>query len=228
MVISSYGTINYSTTPSPTPTPTPQGNNIAVIPSYWNDPNAWGLRSGGYCHYPVSYQGETCVKISRNPDYVSDCAAKGWYDGVNEVDGYKVAVSSGDHVVFSVWIWTEPSTIGRSGVGWSGCDIMVDAYQSTSGGRICELDWYTGVPTMEGEPHHGERLIVPWGSGAWVQLKMDFYIRPTYVSESTGQPVVPGAIIPVIETNGLYIDSASTNEAANAYFYGTILYINPT
>jgi hypothetical protein len=229
--LSSYGTISYSQTPiptpSPTPTPTPKANNtnIAVIPSYWDTPGAWGIYTG-YAYYPVTWQGQTTIELVRDPNYVSMCQSNGWYAGIYEMDGNKVSVNPGDHIVYSAWIWTGTSTIGQSN-GW-GCAMGIDVYAPN--GRLCELDGANGAENYDGSV---SRLMVNWGSGAWVQLKMDFTIQSQYKADSTagytrGTLVTPTAIIPWFLGQGYYTGSVMTSEAANSYIYGTILYINPT
>jgi hypothetical protein len=200
--------------------PTPSGNNLATIPSYWNDPNAWGLRSGGYCYYPVTWQGQTAIKMSPNPDYISFVESYGWM-GLNEMNGYQTPVNPGDHIIFKAWIWVEPSTVGGGG----GCSMGIDIYGAN--GRICELEGTNGIPdTSSSAPG---RMYVSWGSNGWVQLTMDFIVQSQYAADSSniysgytaGQLITPTKFVACF---GL-LNYVSYNEGASAYIYGTELYI---
>jgi hypothetical protein len=202
--------------PTATPTPTPNTNNIATIPTFWASP-WWGIGKEGSV-YPVTWQGHSCIKLSRNSGYVAMCAGAGWM-GLNELNGMinaqPVPVNPGDHIVYKAWIWTEASTVGGGG----GCYLFTDVYGS--GGRICELRGSNGGASTGSNP---ERLIVPWGSGAWMQLTMDYYIPSSYKPEAGGANVTPTGIIPILQV----LNFVSYTEGASAYIYGTELYINPT
>jgi hypothetical protein len=149
----------------------------------------------------------------RNPTYIGYIQACGWM-GLNELDGKIVSVKPGDHIVYKAWIWTDASTVGGGG----GCYMAVDAYGAS--GRICELRGSGGIPQ-----YATPRLIVPWGSGAWVQLTMDFYIQPTYKADGylTRGTIVPTGIIPWFQS----LNYKYYTEGAAVYIYGAELYVNP-
>jgi hypothetical protein len=200
--------------PTATPTPTPNTNNIATIPTFWASP-WWGLYTQGMNQYPYTWQGHNnCIKLMRNPSYVSYVQHNGWM-GLNELNGMintqPVPVKPGDHIVYKAWIWTEASTVGGGG----GCYLFTDVWGS--GGRICELRGAQGSPSQS-----VERLIVPWGSHAWVQLTMDFTIKSSYPKDGGGTGY-PTGIVPVLQL----LNYVRYNEGASAYIYGTELYINP-
>jgi hypothetical protein len=224
--ISSYGTI----TPTPTPTPTPGGNNIATIPSYWT--NKWrGIGGDPYIYYPVTWQGQTCIKISPDPNYAAWAQSCGWM-GLNELDGMTnnvfTPVKPGDHVVFKAWIWVEPSTVGRGGGLYMAIDI------GGANGRIEELQGANAEPVYPTPPSEG-RLLVSWGSSHWVQLTIDFIVQNVYYGDHNkdigggyqgydrGEAATPTWICPWFQL----LNFESYEEGASAYVYGTELYINP-
>jgi hypothetical protein len=211
--ILSGGTISYSPTPTPTPTPTLvyDSVNLAVMPDYWSHPEGWCI-APPYSQYPVTWQGQQCMKISRNPTYINlAMIPNGWW-GLNEIDGPVTPVSGGDHIVYRAKVWVESATILPE--GGAGLYMAIDAYGS--GGRITELKGAGGVDEFV-DPYY-PRLVAPWGSTGWVTLEMDFYIKSSY-----GGQAVTG-IIPWFQL--LHI--GSYDETASAYIYGTELYINPT
>jgi len=164
------------------------------MPEMFQNTLGWGLGPGA--EYPFTWQGRTCIRLHYNKVYANYCKSHGWF-GLMEINGNPgskpIPVKPGDHCIFRALIWTENSTADGGG-----CYMLVDPYDSS--GRICELRGVNGFPSTEPSPP--DRIIVPWGSGAFQELRMDFVIQESYITEAWQGSVakrVPSAIIPVLQ-----------------------------
>jgi hypothetical protein len=140
-----------------------------------------------------------------------------------ELDGHWTSINPGDHIVFSVWIWSGASSIGDTNPE-HGAKFGLDFYAN---GRICEIATPDGQTTYPSYPNMASN-VVPWGSGQWVHKTMDFVVQSSYVADpwgayTAGQVVAPTGFIPWF---GGYTSNTS-GEMGSAWIYGTELYINP-
>ncbi|MGA3061239.1 MAG: hypothetical protein ABSD92_12850, partial [Candidatus Bathyarchaeia archaeon] len=140
-------TLNPTPISSPTsaPTSTFSGNNLAVMPTFWEN-SGWGIGSSiapSMDTYPVTYGGQTAIQMSPNANYISTGDGGGGADC--ELDGGYVSVSPGDQIYFSAYIWTGSSTVGDNGNALLGGRIALDFYGAK--GRICEIATPTGIPS---------------------------------------------------------------------------------
>jgi hypothetical protein len=97
----------------------------------------------------------------------------------------------------------------------------MDFYAS---GYINEVDTANGETTYPNYPNH---VCVPWGTGTWTQLTIDFVVPTTIEGAPWGayagnNAVVPTGVIPWISCD------VSSGESGIMYVTNTVLYINPS
>jgi hypothetical protein len=231
-------------TPKPTPTPTPQpttapnGNNLAVIPGFWSYSGQVAAQGWGEAHsvgsptesryfaYPVTQGGrQNCIEMDHNPV----CTA--YEPDESELDGTFVKIQPGDHVVFTVWLWTGAATTTETN-SRSGAVIGIDMFGSS--GRIGELSSSDGKETYPNYPATMQNVVVHYGSNAWVQVTMNFVVQSQYMADpwsgvaggqaySAGTMVTPTHCCPWI----CGFSSSPSNEYAKIYVCGAQLTITP-
>jgi hypothetical protein len=166
LVVSSYGTIEYSVSPTPTTNPV----NYAPIPS------AWDLTFGdnpqyAFVDYSVTHNGNPSIRVQ--PDYA----------GIREVDTDAISVKPGDHIVISCWIKTSSSSSGLNGNDWFGGRIGIDLY--------CAGHILYSHPTDD----EGHASWVAFGTDNWTYKQFDFIVPSTwYTQDMIGLPVSPSQI----------------------------------
>jgi hypothetical protein len=222
-----------STTPTPTPTTTltPQSsvNNLATTPTFWRCSYSGQMLAIGSSDaataasisYPVTKGGQTAIELRHNPTVLV-------YGGPNdrELDGAWTPIRPGDHIVYSAYLWADPSSIGDT--FWrAGANFGLDFYSNN--GRICEIATPTGITSYPNWPSSMSQTVVSPGSGGWVHIKIDFTVQSQYLADpyTGGQPadvmITPTGIVPWIN----WVSSNPSAESAKMWIYGTELYINP-
>ena len=185
----------------------------------------------GYNIYPVTEDGQTAIEMLRNP------ATAAWKsDDDRELDGSYVPVSPGDTIVFSVWFLTTPSSEGDTSNVHGGC-IDIDMYggNNPSGNdRICGIMTSDGTDNYYTNGAPSATTCVPWGTGTWTQVTMQFTVPSTYAADgysgnggyAAGTQVVPSGFIPVIYgASNSWI--GGTPENGIIYVTNTQLYVTP-
>jgi len=220
-------TLNPTPISSPTsaPTSTFSGNNLAVMPTFWEN-SGWGIGSSiapSMDTYPVTYGGQTAIQMSPNANYISTGDGGGVADC--ELDGGYVSVSPGDQIYFSAYIWTGSSTVGDNGNALLGGRIALDFYGAK--GRICEIATPTGIPSYPNYPASMAQCTVSPNSNGWVKVTIDFTVQSQYEADgftagyTAGTMATPSAFVP-------WFASFSSNvyaETASMWIYDTVLYV---
>ena len=125
-----------------------------------------------------------------------------------ELNGQWMDINPGDRIIFTAWFMTTASSQGDTSNVHGGC-LDIDMYGGNNPNgvtRICGImdadgtsNYYTcGIPSPT--------TCVPWGTGTWTQVTMDFVVPSTYAADgysgsggyAAGTPVVPSGFIPVI------------------------------
>jgi hypothetical protein len=178
---------------------------------------AWGIGSP-YVHYPVTWQGKTCIRLDRNPDLI----AYGW-PSISEADGYHLSINPGDRIVFKAKIWAGTSTTGDTGY-LAGAAVGMDFYGAN--GRIVEINTPSGITSYPTWPPERELCYTPWSTTQWKQVTIDFIVQDSYIADPdgaypAGTMVTPTAFIPWVHTFTYY----PATEAGSIYFTDTELYV---
>lgn len=208
--------------------------NWAVFPEFWRI-NPWLSLTTLGAQFPVSFQGyNNCAKMIPSSSYEQNQIAKGW-GGVWEILGNVpsnqtswgtsgVPVLPGDEIIWTAWVWTDPSTI-KTDWGTTAKNLGVSLFADIYGAgpkRIKEL-----VP----------RLWCQWDSKGWIQIHQQHTIKDVYIADGAlGYPVNtevrPTEFIPIMQAitkegntggddgRGLYY-----GEKALSYIRNTELYI---
>jgi hypothetical protein len=210
---------------SPTPSATPSSTHSPSSPNLVPIPNAWGSYEKlgdvyfgkpsnpqlGHVDYSVRHNGDVSIRID-GPAIPEN--------QFREINTDPISVNPGDHIVFTCWIKTAPSTIGDGGI------IGFDVYGNYD--RIWEVTNYA-----TGNDNDCFDVInawnykwVPYGSD-WTQIVIDVIIPDkTFTTNNFGSPLPNGAqqisfIIPWIGASWKH------NEAASVWFADAELFINP-
>jgi hypothetical protein len=131
-----------------------------------------------------------------------------------EADSNWMAVSPGQHIVFSCWMKTSASSLGYNGVIGYGARLGIDFYDS---GYITGISWagaYTVNPTYQQVVNN----FVPWNSATWTLRTLDFVV-PSTVYDVNGHGHTPTGIIP-------WLQALLPSDAGSAWFADATLYIS--
>ena len=218
-----------SPTPSPSPTPTPMpssGPNLTPIPTAWTTADT-GLINGIGGSAAVTE--DTTVTYNGQPTIKIQCGASTPYPNDYEADSSWIAVTPGDHIVFSGYIELTAATVDE---GLNGAVLDIDFYGNgpSGSGRICGCQSPSGDTwtVQNGWPSDWASEIVHYGTTTWAYYSINLVVQNTYEADGFGGPnsagtvCTPTGIIPC-----LFIYTASTSERATAHFADTQLYINP-
>lgn len=207
--------------------------NLAVIPDDWE---GWKL-SGRFTHGPDPQIVFLDTNVLHNGKPTVRCDGPATSTNMyRELDAYRsypdyalIQVKPGDHVVFKIWMKTNPSTTGLNGITNAGARFGFDLYGPS--GRIWECSWGFPDTTDFNTYNWAAYKFVPYGTSTWVQGIIDGYI-PTKIftkndGYSGGSGIIPpqqvNAIIPWVLMNPGYPSS----ESGQAWFADAELYINP-
>jgi hypothetical protein len=173
--------------------------------------------------YSVEYRSGT-------PSIRSDPPGAGCTNYARECDSQWIAVSPGDHIVFSCWIKTSASTLGENNNNdglYNGAIIGMDFYADA---RITATNQQNGaVPQyVDGSfvfpPLSGDAIVF-WNTGVWTQVTIDFTVGSSYPSDGSnyqaGQMVVPSGII-------LWLGVGQVDDGGQAWFADPSLYVTPS
>jgi hypothetical protein len=214
--ISSSGTISYSSSspPTPTPTPTPNGNNLAVIPTDWEDASDGGPVNVHFDYGVEHTPGSPSIRLDAGTSTSSTSADR-------EEDLGWSGVSPGDHIVFSAWVKISDSGSGDNGVAGYGIRLGCDFYAA---GYITGIA-YAGAYTYPTPYDLVNANYVNWGTSGWVEKTLDFIVPSTVYADggdmySSGQAVTPSGIIP-------WVQVSMPTDSGQAWFADATLYINP-
>jgi hypothetical protein len=144
------------------------------------------------------------------------------FNGAREVNGYQVTVKPGDHVVMTMWIKANNSSVGAGGI--FGFDVV-----GSGGDNILEVTprvpqdevWTLPISLRVGNP-----VYVPYNSD-WTQLICDVTIPYTvYTHEDNGQALSHGPQT-IIALNPLFGASWNLGESAAVWFADAEIFVNP-
>ena len=215
-IITSTGQIFYSiSTNSPNLTEIP--GNLAPIPGTWGDYNLYGDVYYGSLQNPQLTHFDTAVTHNGYPSIrVDGPGGPGSYNYARELNNRWISVKPGDHVVFSCWIKTNPSSIGP------GAACGVDLYGET--GRLWEVHPRNPQSGVFADPHTGYPIYIPYGKD-WTKLTLDFIIPNTlFTHDDYGQSVKPQYVVGMMPWMGA---SFALGESASVWFADAELYVNP-
>ncbi len=160
--------------------------------------------------------------------------------GTREVDGTWINVKPGDHIQYSVWAKTSPSSTQNT--VYSGARIGCDLYSSTSAGYgvvDTQPHPFTIVSGVEVSGDNGDGLgltttsqfMVPWNHD-WTLLTWDFYIPSAYFSSvytQQGVQIQSTLCKPVqIDSMVVWLDARELTDGPYAWFADPVLMVNPS
>ncbi len=201
-----------TTTPTPTPTtpipaptlPTSSSTNLAPLPSFSVSSGSYSVNGNPtYIKYPVTVNGQTAIEMLRNPA-TAVCSSS----DDRELNGQWIDINPGDRIVFTAWFITTASSQGDTSNVHGGC-LDIDMYGGNNPNgvnRICGIMASDGTDNYYTNGIPSPTTCVPWGTGTWTQVTMDFVVPSTYAADgysgsggyAAGTPVVPSGFIPVI------------------------------
>ena len=215
----------------------PSNVNLAVIPDDWERYVTEGRLANGpdpqivFLDTSVTHNGHVSIRCDGPATSTNQ-----W----RELDAYNassgsyniIQVKPGDHVVFKMWMKTNPSTLSNP---THGARFGFDLYGSS--GRIWECSWgfpaTTNFDYTNGNDYNWSAYkYVSYGTSTWTQGIIDGYIPTKFFTEndgySGGTKVIPAqqvsGIIPWVGVDPSYPSS----QAGSAWFADAELYINPT
>jgi hypothetical protein len=205
------------------------GTNLGVIPDAWEG----YLTQGRLVHHAdpqivfvdtsVTHNGHVSIRCDgpatstnqwRESDAYKYIGGSGW--------GYSLfQVVPGDHVVFKIWMKTNPSTISNP---TQGAIFGIDLYGST---RIWEVAWGYPATTDFTTMNYGAYKFLPYNTPTWTQGVIDFIVpSKTFRSNSEGGSIPTQTVtgmIPWICADPRYPSA----QRGQVWFSDAELYINP-
>ena len=204
---------------------------MAIVPDDWRVGETWNAPTYLETNSAYWHNGHQSIRMEKGTDATK---SREILDG-NQNLNWVIYVKPGDHIVYSVWMKTNASTIGDKTAS-SGIRLGIDFYTNngTQNQRIIGVQSPDGqFPTLMGGvltfPSNQYLNYVNWGSD-WQQRTMDFIVPNQYPSDGfgsfpAGQMVTPTQIVPWIQ---VWSDVNGNADNGIAWFADAILNINPT
>jgi len=205
--ISSYGSINYSTSPT----------NLAVIPEDWHLTYSSGPQII-HLDYDITHNGHVSIRLdphtSADINMARECNGK-WYP-----------IKSGDHVVARIWIKTGTNS-STAGYPYCGGRIGFDFYGYVNGvyRQLCGTSSASGrITAQQNDAETRANWVQDSNGGIWQQRTIDFIVPATvpYVYGDWSQQV-PRDIVMWMQA-GPWVEEPT---AVPVWFADAELYINP-
>jgi hypothetical protein len=196
--------------------------NLAVVPTDWRIGETWNAPT--YLDTSVLHLGNDSIRMERGDGTKSrEILAANKTD-----DNWLIYVNPGDHIVFSVYMKTNASSIGdttpnsgiRLGIDFSNSEGRINGVQSPDGAYWTLED---GFPTNQ------YLNFVNWGSD-WTLRTMDFVVPSQYPSDGfggwfpAGQLETPMYMTPWVQ---VWSDVNGNLDTGIGWFADVTLYINP-
>jgi hypothetical protein len=159
--------------------------NYASIPQAFTSTGGWFINGAEPTMdiYPVTYAGQTAIKVSPNANYQSTHSSD-----VSELDCVNIQIAPSNVIDFSGYVYTEPSYFSDN-TSKDGVILGIDMYYNSN--RICEISTNDGS-TYPSDPIGqvtNQGCYIGANSQQWVYFHMHFTVRSSYLADGSNPPV---------------------------------------